>query len=73
MRHYSDVLRWISVATRTGCPATVALAGRTTHGLPVGIQIPRPFLEDATPIAIAGLIADAPGGFQPPPGYGGKP
>jgi hypothetical protein len=28
-----------------------------------------PFLEDATPIAIAALLADLLGGFEPPPGY----
>jgi hypothetical protein len=28
-----------------------------------------PFLEDATPIDIAGLLADLLGGFEPPPGY----
>jgi hypothetical protein len=30
-----------------------------------------PFLEDATPIAIAGLLANELGGFEPPPGYSG--
>jgi len=68
-RDYSDVLRWVSLPTHTGCPATVAPAGRTKQGLPVGIQIMGPFLEDATPIALAGLIGDALGGFEPPPGY----
>jgi amidase len=50
-------------------PATVAPIGRTAQGLPVGIQIMGPFLEDATPISIAGLLADLLGGFEPPPGY----
>ncbi len=72
-REYSDVLRWVSIATLTGCPATVAPAGRTTKGLPVGIQILGPYLEDATPIAIAGLIADVIGGFEPPPDYVKEP
>lgn len=66
-RNYLDVLRWISIATHSGCPATVAPIGRTKSGLPVGIQIMGPFLEDATPISIAGLMADLAGGFEAPP------
>jgi len=41
--------------------------GRTPEGLPCGIQILGPFLEDATPIDIAGRIAELTGGFAPPP------
>jgi amidase len=69
MRSYTDILFWISFATLTGLPATVAPVGRTSDGLPVGIQIMGPYLEDATPIDIAGELADLVGGFQPPPGY----
>lgn len=68
-RNYQDVMRWISIATHSGCPATAAPAGLTKQGLPVGIQIMGPFLEDATPINIAGLMADVVGGFRPPPGF----
>jgi amidase len=41
--------------------------GRTPEGLPCGIQILGPFLEDATPIDVAGRIAELTGGFAPPP------
>jgi amidase len=68
-RLYGDVLRWISFATLTGCPAVAAPAGRTRAGLPVGIQIMGPYAEDGTPIDIAGRMADVVGGFAPPPGY----
>jgi len=37
----------------------------------VAIQIMGPFLEDATPIGLAALLADQVGGFEPPPGYSG--
>lgn len=70
-RFYGDMLRWISFATLTGCPATVAPVGRTKGGLPVGIQIMGPYLEDATPIHLAGLMADVTGGFVTPPGFEG--
>ena len=68
-RPYGDMLFWISFSTLTGLPATTAPVGRTREGLPVGIQIMGPYLEDATPIDIAGLMADVVGGFQPPPGF----
>jgi amidase len=70
MRRYNDLFFWISFATLTGLPATVAPVGRASGDLPVGIQIMGPYLEDATPIDIAGKLADVVGGFQPPPGYG---
>jgi amidase len=68
-RQYCDLFFWISFATMTGLPATTAPIGLTKEGLPVGIQIIGPYLEDATPIDIAGKLADIFGGFQPPEGY----
>ncbi len=68
-RLYNDVMKWTSLATLSGCPATVAPVGRTRGGLPVGLQIMGPYLEDATPIDIARLMADIVGGFEAPPGY----
>jgi amidase len=69
-RPYSDITPWIAMATLTGCPATVAPAGRTASGLPVGIQIMGPYLEDATTIEFARLIAEVVGGFETPKGFG---
>jgi amidase len=68
-RAYLDLLFWISFATLTGLPATTAPVGLTRGGLPVGIQIIGPYLEDATPIDVAARLADLTGGFRPPPGY----
>jgi amidase len=65
-----DLLTYIVPATITGCPATTAPAGLSRGGLPVGIQIVGPYLEDATPMRFASLLARECGGFQPPPGYG---
>src|SRR6185436_8863743 len=56
-RRYDDLLFWIAAATLTGHPATVAPVG-LADGLPVGIQVMGPELEDATSIDIAGFIAD---------------
>jgi amidase len=66
-RPYLDMLKWIFHATFTGNPATVCPVGRTPEGLPCGIQILGPYLEDATPIDIAGRIAGITGGFEAPP------
>ena len=63
------LLGYMSVAVLTGMPTTVAPAGKTAQGLPVGIQILGPYLEDATPIRLAALLARENGGFAPPPGY----
>lgn len=70
-RRYEDLLFWISFATLTGLPATVAPVGRTKDGLPVGIQIMGPYLEDATPIDVAAKMAEVLGGYRPPEGYEG--
>ena len=43
--------------------------GLTRGGLPVGVQILGPYLEDATPIRAAAGMAEVLGGFRPPPGY----
>ena len=64
-----DFLTYICPATLTGCPATTAPVGLSRSGLPVGIQIVGPYLEDATPIVFADLLAREIGGFKPPAGY----
>jgi len=66
---YFDLVKYIVPASLTGCPATAAPAGLSKSGLPVGIQIMGPYLEDATPIAFARLLAREIGGFQAPAGY----
>ena len=68
-RPYPDLCFWTSFASLAGLPATTAPVGLTPGGLPVGIQIVGPYLEDATPIDLAGRLADVIGGFRPPPGF----
>jgi len=64
-----DLVTYICPATLTGCPATTAPVGLSKSGLPVGLQIVGPYMEDATPIGFAELLAREIGGFQPPKGY----
>jgi amidase len=66
-----DLLAYIVPGTFTGCPATAAPGGLSKSGLPVGVQILGPYLEDGTTIRFAELLAREIGGFQPPPGYAG--
>ena len=68
-RPYMQLMPWMVTATLTGCPATIAPAGLTAGGLPVGIQILGPFWEDATPIEFASLLEQEFGGFKAPPGF----
>ena len=68
---YQDQSPWSSLATLTGLPATAMPIGLSEEGLPVGMQIIGPYLEDRTTIAFAAAVEGAFGGFVPPPGYGG--
>jgi len=68
-RMFNDSLFWIHPATLTGCPAVSAPVGLTAGGLPVGLQIMGPYLEDPTAIEFAAALAGVVGGFQPPKGY----
>jgi amidase len=67
--YMQGLLGYMFIAILTGLPATVAPSGRTAAGLPVGIQIMGPYLEDATPIRLAAILAKENGGFTPPPGF----
>jgi amidase len=66
---FFDQLVWPEIATTTGLPATAAPIGLSDAGLPIGVQIVGPYLEDRTPIAFAALMEREFGGFVPPPGY----
>ena len=66
---YGDQTMWAGVATVTGLPATAMPIGVSEGGLPIGMQIVGPYLEDRTPLAFAALTEREFGGFTPPPGY----
>jgi len=48
---YLDQLFFPSLAILTGQPATAFPVGLGSHGLPLGLQVIGPYLEDLTPIA----------------------
>jgi amidase len=64
---YSDQLAWGGIATAPGLPATAAPVARSADGLPIGVQLIGPMLEDYTPIRFAELLEREFGGFIPPP------
>lgn len=50
----------------TGYPAVVVRAGSTAEGMPIGVQVvARPWRDDVA-LAVAAIIEDAMGGWQPP-------
>jgi amidase len=65
---YLDQTVWPGLATLTGQPATAVPIARS-EGLPIGVQVIGPYLEDRTTIAFAALIEREFGGFVAPPGY----
>jgi len=69
LRPYQDAMGWAGLVGVVGLPATVAPVGITPDGLPIGIQIVGPYLEDRTPIHFARLMQDIVGGFTPPMKY----
>ena len=44
-------------------------SGMSKDGLPIAVQAIGPYLEDHTTIRFAGLVEEAFGGYQRPPGY----
>ncbi len=68
-RPYLDFLVWAGLVTVSYLPATLAPVGLSDTGLPVGIQIIGPYLEDRTPLDFAARLGALIGGFTPPPGF----
>jgi amidase len=66
---YSDQMAWPGIANLPGLPATAVPIGFSPEGLPIGVQIVGPWLEDRTPLKLAELIEREFGGFVPPPAF----
>jgi amidase len=52
-RPYTDLFHWTILIGMAYLPATVVPVGATADGLPVGVQIVGPYMEDRTPLAVA--------------------
>jgi amidase len=66
---FEDQLFWAGYAGAFYLPATVAPAGVTSGGLPVGVQIIGPQYGDLTCIRFAKFLEEHYRAFVPPPGY----
>ena len=62
-------MAFASLPIVAGLPATAVPLGLSRDGLPIGVQVIGPFLEDRTPIQFARLVAERCGGFRRPPGF----
>lgn len=70
-RAYGDQFAWVQATGVVRLPSVVAPVGRTRAGLPVGVQIVGPHLEDRTAIDVARRLAEVAGGggYERPPGF----
>lgn len=64
---YMDNLMWPGLVTVAKLPATAIPTRRLVDGLPAGVQIVGPYLEDRTTLRFAQLLERELGGFLPPP------
>ena len=64
-----DLSVWSGAIGAMLLPVVAVPAGATPTGLPVGVQVIGPFLQDRGTLAAAAAISELTGGFRPPPGY----
>ena len=68
-RWYWTLVDWMAPAGACYLPATVVPVGRLASGLPVGIQIVGPYLEDRTTLDVAKHLETILGGCPRPAGF----
>jgi amidase len=66
---FNDQLFWPGITCGYHLPATVAPAGLSSTGLPIGVQIVGRLHDDLTTIAVAGMLEQDFRPFTPPPGW----
>ena len=66
--YLGTLLGWPALAGLSSLPGTAAPVGFTKGGLPAGIQVVGPYLEDRTSIHVAHLVAEVAGGYVAPIG-----
>ena len=66
-RPYFDGLQWPSLALVADLPATTIPTGKFVNGLPAGVQLIGPYLEDRTLLRFAQLLEHELGGAPVPP------
>jgi amidase len=67
---HAMLVGWPGLIGVVDLPSAVAPIGRTSEGLPVGVQVVAPYLRDRDAIALCAAIADVSGGgYAVPPGF----
>ena len=66
-RPYLSMIGWTTAIGAAYLPATVPPVGFTEAGLPVGVQVVGPYLEDRTSLFVARELAGLIGGYRVPP------
>jgi amidase len=66
-RAHMDCTAWTGLIGVAYLPSTVIPVGRTASGLPVGLQVVGPSLEDRTSLRAARLLSEVIGEWQAPP------
>lgn len=67
-RPHVGTLSWTGLVGVSYLPSTVVPVGFTGDGLPVGVQVVGPYLEDRSALMVAARLAELTGGYVPPPG-----
>jgi amidase len=69
-RPYRDLVSWTGLIGVLGLPSAVPPIGRTSAGLPVGVQVVTAFLRDREAIQLARVLSEVSGtGYQVPSGF----
>lgn len=69
-RPQGQTFAWTGLVGVAYLPSTCVPAGRVASGpagLPVGVQVVGPYLEDQTSLFVAARLAEITGGYKPPP------
>ncbi len=62
-----SMFAWAGMIGVANLPSTVVPVGHAAGGLPIGVQVVGPFLEDRTPLAVARHLLALRGGWRAPP------
>ena len=68
-RNHFEISQWLMIVNVSNLPSVVVPIGRTNGGLPVGMQIIAPYLQEHHAIRVAELLSEIVGGYEVPPGF----
>lgn len=69
-RPYTDQMAWMGLFGVVYLPVTSVPIGLHSTGLPIGMQVVAPFLEDHMALTVASIVEEMTGGYKRPPHSG---